>query len=89
MRYEELNLFQTEGIEAGCLARLEMADFIQSLTDLERRYLALYLEYENVTKVAQAMGRSRKTIYQIRKRIASKYLAYDQAMSDTNKEVSK
>ena len=89
MRFEELNIFQTDGIEAGCLARLEMADFIQSLTDQERRYLALYLEYENMTQVAQAMGRSRKTVYQIRKRIAGKYLAYDQVMSDTNREVSK
>lgn len=75
--YEELSMICNDRMEDELTSNIDLANFLLWLTDQEQLYLNLFFKYRNISKVALEMGVSRKTVYEIRKRIAVKYQCFN------------
>lgn len=71
--YEEFSYQCYHRIEEEVIAEIDLAHFLLWLTTKEQEYLNLFLKCRNISQVAKTMGISRKTVYEIRRKIAEKY----------------
>lgn len=71
---EDYELTQsTKRFEEDLLTEVDLERFMHYLNSDEVAYLKAFLKEPNVSKIAKELKVSRKTIYDIRKRIAKKY----------------